>query len=520
MNNKYYLIIVLLTLAACINSQSLEQYYASAEGKTGSELKSALHSIIKNNHVFLSYSGARDALKITDEDPNNSNNVLLLYTGWSYPKSNFGGSATQWNREHTWAKSMGNFGTSTGPGTDIHHLRPTDVTVNSKRGNLYFDNGGSEYVDNSRYNGGSEATGCKYDGDSWEPRDEVKGDVARMLFYMAVRYEAGDKVDLELDEYSSSSGKHGKLSTLLEWHKQDPVNQWELDRNERIYNIQGNRNPFINHPEYVDAIWGDGNTGGGDDDDEYTNLFFEDFESQTLGKMSAYDIIGNSKEWYNDDHLGNHFAKMSGFTNPGYIKNEDWLINTNAVDLNGFNDLSFSFISMMRIYGGSTTLKVFISDNYDGTSNPNNFNWTEVTSQASFSSGDYNIVSSGDIDLTPWQNSSIYVGFKFENSASGSSTWQIDDIKIKGKKITASVTNSKYDKLVIYPNPASSHISFNLDVKVKEANIYDQAGNIVQNISAISSNSPIELNNLSKGIYVLKIIDIEGNSAVKKLMIK
>ena len=519
MNNKYYLIIVLLTLAACINSQSLEQYYASAEGKTGSELKSALHEIISVQPTVLSYSEVWNALKTTDEDPNNSNNVILLYTGWSYPKNNNGGDQTEWNREHTWAKSKGNFGDSKGPGTDIHHLRPTDVTVNSKRGNLYFDNGGSEYSDNSRYNGGSGATGCKFDGDSWEPRDEVKGDVARMLFYMAVRYEAGDRVDLELDEYSSNSGKHGKLSTLLEWHKQDPVSQWELDRNERIYNIQGNRNPFINHPEYVDAIWGDGNTGG----DEYTNLFVEDFEDGTLGQMNEYSVIGSGQKWEQLRlNSGNSFAKMSGYESSSKTNydNEDWLINNDAVNLSGFSNVILSFSTMMFVYGGNTTLKVFISSEYDGTTNPNNFAWTEITSQANFSSGGWDSVNSGDIDLSSWENQTIYVGFKFESTSAGSNTWDVDDIKIKGKKITASVTNSKYDKLVIYPNPASSHISFNLDVKVKEANIYDQAGNIVQNISAISSNSPIELNNLSKGIYVLKIIDIEGNSAVKKLMIK
>ncbi|RTZ86985.1 MAG: hypothetical protein DSY95_02865, partial [SAR324 cluster bacterium] len=101
-----------------------------------------------------------------------------------------GGGVAEWNREHTWAKSHGGFGTNPPAGTDLHHLRPCDVTVNSSRGNLHFDTGGSPVSDSSRYGqSGTFPTGCSKDGDSWEPRDEVKGDVARMIFYMATRYE-------------------------------------------------------------------------------------------------------------------------------------------------------------------------------------------------------------------------------------------------------------------------------------------------------------------------------------------
>jgi len=235
-------------------------YYDNAQGLTGDQLKTALHNIIEN-HTTFSYSAVWDQLKYTDEDPNNSNNVLLLYTGWSYPKNNNGGGSTEWNREHVWAKSHGNFGTASGPGTDLHHLRPTDVTVNSARGNLHFDNGGADFYDNSRYQqSGSFNTGCKrVAGETWEPRDEVKGDVARMIFYMATCYEGqGSYPDLEVVDYipaTTSAPLHAKLSTLLQWNAQDPVSDWEIRRNNRIYERQHNRNPFIDHPEYVDLIW-------------------------------------------------------------------------------------------------------------------------------------------------------------------------------------------------------------------------------------------------------------------------
>lgn len=226
-----------------------ESYYTSACGKSGAALKSALNSIIRTQ-TKLNYDQVWDALKATDQDPSNSNNVILLYSGRSQAKSTNGGGANDWNREHVWAKSHGDFGTTTGPGTDIHHLRPEDVSVNATRGNLDFDNGG---------NAVPEATGSKYDSDSFEPRAAVKGDVARMIFYMAVRYQGGDGfADLELNDLVSngSAPKMGRLSVLKAWSAADPPDTFEKRRNDVIFDsFQHNRNPFIDHPEWVSSIW-------------------------------------------------------------------------------------------------------------------------------------------------------------------------------------------------------------------------------------------------------------------------
>lgn len=225
-------------------------YYAGTEGLTGAALEAALHDIISEQRR-ISYDQVWDALKDTDEDPSNPSNVILLYSGASQAKSTNGGGVDDWNREHVWAKSHGDFGETTGPGTDVHHLRPTDVTVNSTRGNKDFDEGGSPV---------SQAPGSLTDADSFEPRDADKGDVARMILYMSVRYEGGDGFpDLEVDDAvgASSAPRHGKLSVLLEWNAQDPPSAFERTRNEKIFDTwQGNRNPFIDHPEWADAIWG------------------------------------------------------------------------------------------------------------------------------------------------------------------------------------------------------------------------------------------------------------------------
>ncbi|GAB2948184.1 hypothetical protein GCM10027280_41150 [Micromonospora polyrhachis] len=225
-------------------------YYRNAIGKTGPALRGALHDIVKVQ-TKLSYAQVWEALKSTDEDPNNANNVILLYTGRSQSKTSNGGNVNDWNREHVWAKSHGDFGTATGPGTDVHHLRPTDVSVNSERGNKDFDNGGSPV---------SEAPGNYTDSDSWEPRDAVKGDVARMIMYMTIRYEGNDGwPNLEMNQLvnNGSAPYHGRQSVLLQWHQLDPPDAFEKRRNQVIYDQwQHNRNPFVDHPEWASAIWG------------------------------------------------------------------------------------------------------------------------------------------------------------------------------------------------------------------------------------------------------------------------
>jgi endonuclease I len=224
-------------------------YYLSALGKSGTALRTALHNIIKVQ-TKITYAQVWEGLKATDQDPNNANNVILIYSGRSQSKTTNGGGVDDWNREHVWAQSHGDFGTATGPGTDLHHLRPEDVTVNSTRGNKDFDLGGSAV---------GEAPGNYTDTDSWEPRNAVKGDVARMLMYMAIRYEGEDGwPNLELNNSTSNGSVPylGKLSVLLQWNLQDPPDAFEKRRNQVIYDSwQGNRNPFIDHPEWVEAIW-------------------------------------------------------------------------------------------------------------------------------------------------------------------------------------------------------------------------------------------------------------------------
>ena len=260
---KYVNILIFFFCTYFIFGQIPNGYYNSAEGYIGSALKTKLNLIIKD-HVEFPYTSSSvdvwDILKETDRDPNNPNNVILLYSGWSTNGEEEYNGGNGWNREHVWAKSHGNFGNEEGPGTDVHALRPCDVSVNSARSNRWFAECNTPYID------GDGPTGCYTSSTEWvwKPNENVKGDVARMIFYMATRYEGeGSEPDLQIIDYLPSNNNtsdpvHAKLSDLLLWHIEDPVDDWERNRNDIIYyDYQNNRNPFIDRPEFAQLIWGD-----------------------------------------------------------------------------------------------------------------------------------------------------------------------------------------------------------------------------------------------------------------------
>ena len=208
-----------------------EEYYSSISNTVGTALKYELRELITETHIkTTTYDELKEYLQEADEDPNNSNNMILFYTGASVPKTS---NMKIWNREHVWAQSLSNgwFGTS-GAGADMHHIRPCNPGENSSRGNKKFGTS-SGYYDPSKHG------------------DDYRGDVARIIFYMFVRYT-------EADKHTFKSVAQSK-ELLLEWNKIDPVSETEIIRNDYTYTIQGNRNPFIDHPECADLIWGETN---------------------------------------------------------------------------------------------------------------------------------------------------------------------------------------------------------------------------------------------------------------------
>jgi len=246
---KLSLFVLSFVMASFILAQHTG-YYNGTQGKSGEELKEALNDIIQD-HTSYSYFFSKEIFKLSDVDPQDPSNVIQVYTGFSHDNSDYGNSGLQLNREHVWAKSHGNFTDLPPMYGDVHNLKPSASTVNQDKSNLDFDNGGVQHP---------VATGCYYSDSTWEPRDEVKGDIARIIFYMSTRYEGENgELDLEVvDEVNTYPlPEHGKLSTLLQWNLQDPPDEFERNRNDVIYSFQQNRNPFIDDPNYAELIWGE-----------------------------------------------------------------------------------------------------------------------------------------------------------------------------------------------------------------------------------------------------------------------
>lgn len=247
MKKTFIILIALTTTVLSFGQQT--GYYNGTSGKDGEELKAALNDIIKG-HTPYSYFISKEIFKLSDADPENPDNVILIYTGRSNPNDDYGTGGNYINREHVWAKSHGDFEDWLPMYSDVHNLKPADGSVNVAKGNKDFDNGGVQH---------SEATECYYTDSTWEARDAVKGDVARIIFYMSTRYEGEDgEADLEVVDWNNTYPlpQHGKLSTLLEWNLLDPPDDFERNRNDVIFSYQKNRNPFIDNPEFVQLIWG------------------------------------------------------------------------------------------------------------------------------------------------------------------------------------------------------------------------------------------------------------------------
>lgn len=251
--------------------QSVFEYYASVDfNKTGNNLKLELYNKIKG-HVSTSYSGLNTTMATTDRnwdlspDPNDSNPYMVLIYA-SYNDTNPKKYSTRndvWDKEHIWAKSHGNFGDTPPAGSDMHHLRASDKRNNGSRGNLDFGKANSVKSTINDYDGkpsGKTGTQTGKSGTVYEPLPQYRGDVARAMFYMATRYHNDTQTQLTLVDNTTSSstgvGKFGILSTLLEWHLQDPVDEFEFRRNGLVQGYQNNRNPYIDFPSLAHDVFG------------------------------------------------------------------------------------------------------------------------------------------------------------------------------------------------------------------------------------------------------------------------
>lgn len=271
-----FLILGLLCIVSLGFSQAPSGYYNTATG-SGYTLKTQLKNIISNGHTDQGYGALYSAYETSDTDSfyENDNSVLDMYSenpngtdSYNYQHNsrncgNYNSENDCYNREHIFPQGF--FNSKNPMRTDIHHVVPSDGYVNGRRSNFPFgevssaswtSNNGSKVGSNS-FEG--------YSGTVFEPIDEFKGDIARMLFYFATRYE-NEVTSSGWDSHTANNnplnGTNNQvyedwyIKLLYKWHIDDPVSQREIVRNNEAYKFQGNRNPFIDNPSYVSQIWG------------------------------------------------------------------------------------------------------------------------------------------------------------------------------------------------------------------------------------------------------------------------
>lgn len=439
-------------------------YYSNVNlNATGATLRSRLATkTINAQNRSVSYTpGVWNALRVTDLNPGSTRNVLLIYgyndndgrnnSDRTRSKYDNGGRTGDWNREHVYPKSLGNpyLGTS-GPGADLHHLRASDKDQNIRRGSRKFANGSgnSSYITSSGY---------------WYPGDEHKGDVARIIMYMYLRY--GNRcLPRNVGTGSTVSNDRNMLQLFLRWNADDPVSAFEIQRNNVIERYQGNRNPFIDNPAFATQIWGGpqaqdrfgngGGTGGGTvgTTDVTVRITFDNYPGETSWKI----VDGNNQVV----HTGNGYGRQT----------------------------SGSTLSVTRTLNDGCYTFVFEDSYGDGICCTNGNG-----SYALINNSTNNFITSGS-SFTFQRTKSFCVG----NGRSAPSLTET----------TAIASNTPLD-VALYPNPVQ-HTVF---LKSKQPHAWDyqvlnQMGQVVQQGRVQSQH--IDVETLPEGVYQLLLDDGEA----------
>ena len=290
--------------AFAIEVTPIYPYYHYALGLTGAVLKAKLHEIVSTGTRVLNDDQENEAMAVLHTDPNNPANVYYLYNVTSSVAKALYNKTGGWNKEHCWPESRG-LGSAGPDQVDVHNLFAEDIAVNALRGNRYFDE--SDPLDPGyRAPATNAAPETSMDANSFEPPPQSKGNVARGVFYMATRYDGGepDTSALWFSDDPTHTNSMGKLATLLLWHALDPPDALESNKNELVFaNYQYNRNPFIDHPEWAEEIFGTDSDGDGVTDTHEiiagtaTNDLHSVFEATLAPTQIVCGLLSSGSVW-------------------------------------------------------------------------------------------------------------------------------------------------------------------------------------------------------------------------------
>jgi endonuclease I/chitodextrinase len=572
-------------------SQIPSNYYDSANGLSGYALKTELKTIITNGHIdqgnAMIFTGfiATHSDNVAISGYENDNSILLYYTenpsgadpyNFTHGTNQCGSITAEgscYNAERIVPQSA--FGAGVPMKNDIHHVIPSDGFMNNQRGNLPFGSVGTpDWTSlNGSKRGVSSVSG--YSGNLFEPIDEFKGDIARALLYFVTRYE--DTVDsyTSFDMFNGTENQAltpWAIAVLLDWHNNvDPVDQREIDRNNAAYNYQGNANPYVDHPEYVDLIWLDTQaptvpTNVVASNPSNTSLDLSWSASTDNISVTAYDIYINSNFSFSTNANNTNILVDGLDPNTNYcftikardttgnesgFSNQDCETTTNNIicltetfENIGPASSSYTNVSWIGDDGGTWNAtdartdqtinsKAITVRNGDITLPITNdgIGTLTVTTQRQFSgsSGTFNVsvngTSVGTINYDETAKTITVANINIENNVSvvidgnsdGSNRVKFDDVSYTCYS-SLSVDEFSLSNLKLHPNPFKNNLTIDLKSSIDtDIEIYDILGKRVLK-STISETSTLNLQALKTGIFIVKIT--QNNSTITKKLIK
>lgn len=491
---------------------SVDSFYTSNEtynvtGLSGDALLESLAGLMQDEHTtYTTYDQIKTYTINTDTDPDNSDNIILLYTGQSVSGTWDGG--TTWNREHVWPQSLSNglYGTS-GAGSDIHHIRPASQSYNSSRGNKPFAD-----LDETASDVKEKGYGNYYNDTYWEPRDSVKGDIARILMYMYTHYSTEVSANTDFSKagnlkitsivYGGSNSDSSSWNLLMDWNELDPVDSFEQYRNEKCAQYTGTRNPYIDHPEFARMIWDSSYSGQGALLDDGSEDDGGEIESIQLSSSSMDLIVGSSKllsVTYTPSNASNKYVTWQ--TSDANV----------ATVTNGY---------VTGISEGNATIRATTDNGKEAT--------CEVT-VSSLSSGDE------DEDTT---NPTVKYTVESKNSVSseGEAPSSSSAVYSQSYSTTHQITNGNNATLTLsgYQNVQITNVTLNMKsnksqgsgtitIKAGTTSLYDSGEKTFQEISGAYSSTYTDVNITNLQEYVIKEneeVVIEINATINSLYIK
>ncbi len=250
--------------------------------------------------------------------------------------------------------------------------------------------------------------------------------------------------------------------------------------------------------------------------EEIYTLLFEDF-NEDLGVFTAYDMYGD-QGWHQGSYQGTTYAVCNGYANQTYNENEDWLISP-AISSNGYQDAILSFRTAMKFDGAP--LQVKVSVDYDGQSEPTDFDWVDITDAFDYSTGNYEWVESGEVDIWGILDGyalgypDFYVAFVYKSSSESASSWEIDYVKVVSFGTEAVEENNQ--TIGLYPNPACEQVSFTLESDA-QVSIFDMTGRKVSETNVAAGQAQLDVKELVNGVYFVNFRFADGTSAVSKFV--